>query len=104
MGERTMLETLTAETLLEQLNTTFRIRLADSNQINVELIEVTPVRLRPKQEEFAILFRGPLDARLEQGMYLVEHDTIGSFDLFLVPVGMSDQGMEYEAVFNRLRQ
>ncbi|MEK6409225.1 MAG: hypothetical protein AABN34_20055 [Acidobacteriota bacterium] len=99
-----MLDTLTAETFSEQLKTTFRIRLSDSNHIDVELTEVTPARQRPRQEQFAILFRGPRDTLLAQGTYLLEHDAIGSFDLFLVPVGMDDQGIDYEAVFNRLRK
>ena len=30
------------------------------------------------------------------------HDSIGEFELFLVPVGRDDSGTFYEAVFNRL--
>jgi hypothetical protein len=35
-----------------------------------------------------------------QQIYQVEHPTLGSFELFLVPVGPDEQGMCYEAVFN----
>jgi hypothetical protein len=36
-------------------------------------------------------------------VYGVEHDRLGTFDLFLVPVGADETGVSYEAVFNRLK-
>jgi hypothetical protein len=32
----------------------------------------------------------------------MEHDSIGDFELFLVPIARDDSGTYYEAVFNRL--
>ena len=32
-------------------------------------------------------------------MYRVEHEDIGSFEIFLVPIGPDEKGMKYEAVF-----
>jgi hypothetical protein len=37
---------------------------------------------------------------LEQRTYEVEHQDMGLFALFLVPIGPDDEGMRYEAVFN----
>jgi hypothetical protein len=34
----------------------------------------------------------------------MEHDEMGQFDLFLVPIRQDDQGFYYEAVFNRILQ
>jgi hypothetical protein len=34
-----------------------------------------------------------------QRIYRVEHDGMGTFDLFIVPVGRKNGGMEYEAIF-----
>jgi hypothetical protein len=34
----------------------------------------------------------------------VEHDNLGAFDLFLVPIGPEKERMCYQAVFNRLRK
>jgi len=99
-----MLETLTAATLSEHLNTTFRIRLPDSASVDVELTEVTGGRQTSRQEQFSIVFRGPSNAPLGQGTYSIEHEEFGSFDLFLVPVAKDDQGFSYQAVFNRLRE
>jgi hypothetical protein len=37
---------------------------------------------------------------LPQATYRFEHETIGAFDLFIVPVGRTAQGVSYEAVFS----
>lgn len=99
-----MLETLTQESFSEQLNTKFRVHVGDSNSVDIELTEVSPGRQTPRQEQFSILFRGPGDAFFVQGNYKIEHEKMGVFDLFLVPVAKDDKGFYYEAVFNRLRQ
>ena len=36
---------------------------------------------------------------LEQMIRRLEHDELGAFELFLVPIGPDDTGMRYEAVF-----
>lgn len=64
---------------------------------SLELVEVAGAR-----EAFAVLFRGDSTKPLPQDTYRFEHGRIGRFDLFIVPVGRSDQGhCYYEAVFNR---
>jgi len=99
-----MLETLTQASFSEQLNTKFRLHVADSNIVDIELTEVSPVRQTARQEQFSILFRGPGDSFFVQGNYKIEHEKMGVFDLLLVPVAKDDKGFYYEAVFNRLRQ
>jgi hypothetical protein len=94
------------------LNSEFTIFQAPTPLIGVELVEVTEKRVtggqRPSaatdQERFSVVFRGPRDKPLEQGMYQMQHDQLGGFDLFLVPVGRDHDGVYYEAVFNRLRR
>jgi hypothetical protein len=70
--------------------------------ITLTLAEVSDLKESKRQERFAVVFRGPLAVPLAQGSYVVELEEIGAFDLFLVPVGMDEQGYFYEAVFNRL--
>lgn len=84
------------------LNTVFRVYVDDANTIEVALIEVSELHLSPRQERFAIVFRGPNDTFLGQGLRRFSHDQIGEFDLFLVPISRGDQGTNYEAVFNRI--
>jgi hypothetical protein len=80
---------------------TFRIRTTAPEAIETTLAEVTaspPEKERP----FSILFHGPIDPVLPQGTYEFEHESLGTFTLFIVPVGPdpSRQRMQYEAVFN----
>ena len=48
------------------------------------------------------LVASPRSFPLEQGTYMVENKSTGSFPLFIVPVYPRGNGMCYEAVFNRL--
>lgn len=34
-----------------------------------------------------------------QGIHRVEHEQLGSLEIFLVPLGPDQQGMRYEAIF-----
>jgi hypothetical protein len=106
-----MSDDLRVGTFSTQLNTSFRIHVSPTMAMEVELVEVTEKRAldsqRPAaascQERFSIIFRGPRDRILQQGMYQLQHNQLGALDLFLVPVGQDQDGVYYEAVFNRLR-
>jgi hypothetical protein len=84
----------------QHLNTVFRVYLDDGNTIDTKLIEVSDLLLSPRQERFAIVFRGPNETLLGQGGRRFVHDHLGEFELFLVPISKDDQGTNYEAVFN----
>ena len=87
---------------LKHLKTKFRIRLDEQTTIEAELANVSDHLVSPKQERFAIVFLTSNDFFLGQGMRRLEHDQMGNFDLFLVPIGRNEEGTSYEAVFNRL--
>ena len=99
-----MLEKFNSRTFSECLNTPFRIRVAGREPLTIELIEVEDVSKSPRHEEFSLLFRGPVSPYALQAIHHIEHDRLGEFDLFLVPLGPDGQGMRYEAVFNRFRE
>jgi hypothetical protein len=40
---------------------------------------------------------------LGQGVRNFQHEQMGNFELFIVPVQQDAQGFYYEAVFNRIR-
>ena len=98
-----MEDNLTHENFSQNLNTTFCISHEDQHLIEVELVEVSPFRVTPRQEIFSILFRGPHEPQLLQYLFTLEHERMGRMELFLVPVSKDEQGMYYEAVFNRLK-
>jgi len=99
-----ILATLTYETALQLVGRTYRVTL-DSRSVDLEVTRVVRVadnRPRPKElhrDAFSIFFRGPLDVMLPQRMYdlVGDHGTLPH--LFIVPVGRSADGYEYEAVF-----
>jgi hypothetical protein len=103
-GLSTVFEKLTKEAFSENLNTTFRIQLDAAGAAEVELLEVVEGVSTPAQEQFSIVFRGPLEYFLPQHTYHVEHEKMGEMDIFIVPVGKEADGFRYEAVFNYIRQ
>jgi hypothetical protein len=98
------IEKLTAATFSETLNTTFRLNLPETDVLELELIKVEDVGSTAKQERFSVLFRGPLERGVRQGSFSFEHETLGNFDLFIVPIGREDDGIVYEAAFNRIKK
>ncbi len=85
----------------EVLNTQFRIPVENSDPLKLELFEITEGLSTDRQEQFALHFRGPLEMPFPQAIRQLEHDTLGTLTLFLVPIGKDEQSMIYEAAFNR---
>ena len=101
-----MLESFTVRTFSGHLGSTFRIYPESSDSLEVELVSATDLSESPDGEAagrgrpFSIVLSGPADVLLPQHIYRMEHPEIGTFDLFLVPIGPDETGMRYEAVFN----
>ena len=98
-----MLENFTVRTFSEHLGGTFRIYPDDSDALDFELISATDLGERPAETSpgrpFSVVFRGG-EASLPQRTYRMEHQEIGGFDIFLVPIGPDENGPRYEAIFN----
>jgi len=101
-----LLDPLRSATYAGLLGERFRVRLGALNAVDVELTAVTDLSSRSSFEGsgecFSILFRGPQDQPFQQDTYTLQHDQIGVFDLFLVPIGPDAAPPTYEAVVNRL--
>ena len=107
-----MSENFTYARFAGHLGDVFRVHAGPADVVALELVQATDLGSRsdmaggegaPGQgERFSLLFQGPHDRLLPQGTYPFEHDQIGSFPLFIVPVGAAQGGPQYEAVFNRL--
>jgi len=95
---------LTHEEFSKHANTKFQVQLDQHPPVDLDLIEVSELKVYPQQEEFTILFRGPLEVFLDQGVRFLKHDLMGEFELFIVPVKQDAEGFYYEAVFNRIRE
>jgi hypothetical protein len=102
--------TLSEAAFSAHLNTPFRIHLGLLKVVELKLIEVKHTEQSSKsglpatikQEGFSILFAAPRGLVLEQGTYKVEHEQMGTFDLFIVPMRKNKKRQYYEAIFNSL--
>lgn len=96
-----MLESFTVETFSGRLGEPFRVYPDTSTPLEVELVSATGSEESTADgRPFSIVFRGPIGTPLPQRIYRMEHAGIGSFELFLVPIGPDAEGLLYEAVFN----
>jgi hypothetical protein len=101
-----MVERLDRDTFAPLINTDFRVT-TDSMSLPMRLVELQdfggpPSDSAPQSEGFSLRFVGPGNLGLPQQMYTFAHPQIGEFALFIVPVQQDENGVYYEAVFNRI--
>ena len=95
---------LTHEVFSQHVNSEFHVRVNEDVAVELDLISVSELKVYPRQEEFSMIFRGPLNIFLGQGVHDFKHDQMGEFELFIVPIRQDQQGFYYEAIFNRVRE
>lgn len=96
-----MLESFTAQTFHPLRNSMFRLSAGD-RRLELVLAQVTELHEghdAGSRRQFSLLFHGPLAPVWPQRTYEVSHPDLGTFDLFLVPLGPDGAAMRYEAVF-----
>jgi hypothetical protein len=95
------------------VNTSFRVYLTPSEMRALQLTEVVnhgATSQQPSQlisaECFSLLFALPPGEHFAQDTYLIDHDALGSFYLFVVPVSPENKQSQdfYEAVIYRREQ
>lgn len=96
-----LLGRLTRESFAENVNTTFELQVSAMNVQQLELKSVSRKTRSKHHETFDLVFAGK-EKPFGQGTYLVEHSRLGSFPLFVVPIGSGKVGALYQAVFMRL--
>ncbi len=83
----------------------FALRTNTGNEIGVRLAKVqghgwhTPPEAGGRQS-FSLVFHAPASERLAQGIHAFTHPTLGTHELFLVPIGRDAQGLQLEVIFN----
>lgn len=109
------LETLTAGDFRAAQGDRFRLTAGSPDggsgvSLDLELAEVTAhgdSLSDTLRAPFSVVFHGPLQPILPQRIYRLEHDGVGTLDLFIVPIGPNEPAapgekptaMRYEAVF-----
>ena len=94
---------LTEQEFSQHLHSKFQVKLAD-RELQLELVEVKGYPSGPNEqggmERFSVFFDGPVDIKLPQHVYQLDHERMGEFEIFLVPVSGDATSYRYEAVFN----
>jgi hypothetical protein len=94
---------LSLETFAGHLGEDFRIHATEERVVDVRLGEATALGepfIPGGRAPFSIIFRGTTEGIVPQGIYKLDHDALGSFELFLVPLEPDANGARYEAVFS----
>jgi len=98
------LEELTEETFREHLNSKFRVEVG-GQRAELELVEVAGDKSGlPKLEgveRFSIYLLGP--GPLPQSIYSLEHEHLGTLEIFIVPIAREGDRTRYEAVFSHVK-
>lgn len=100
------LEQISAEDFARQLNSTFVVHTEQGSRrlvlAEIQSPAVSPNAEDAQNEKFTLRFRGVPALPLGQDTYWFEHQRIGLFAMFIVPIGcMDERYCCYEAVFNR---
>jgi hypothetical protein len=94
---------LTIEDFSNYLNQFMKIKIGDNQTIECELVEVKPF------DSYSPIDRKPFSIMLssnqkkeyyDQGIYALQHPSLGSINIFFVPKGFDEFGMKYEAIFS----
>jgi hypothetical protein len=91
------------------LNASFPVDLGSAEVIDLELIEAQAIgegrrsdSAGIRRQPFSLIFRGPRDPMLTQRIHAIEHPTLGTLAIFLVPIMPEGDltGLRYQAIFN----
>jgi hypothetical protein len=95
-----LIESFTSESFEPLIGDDFTFAIGE-HRLEVRLGEVTPLsdRAAGVRKPFSLVFLGPPAPVWAQQIYRVFHPSLGSFDLFLVPIGPEGEAMRYEAIF-----
>lgn len=102
-----MLETFTVEIFAPHVGDAFRVVFEDGSAFELTLSSAAELGSESAREwsmtsgraPFTLIFLGPMDYYLPQGIYRIEHAVLEPFEIFLVPIGTDQRGMQYEAIF-----
>ena len=82
------------------VGSTFKIHRTGASPLSVKLAAAT--RLHGVGESFSLVFRGHANAKLGQDTYKLEHPSLGTFPLFVVPIGRATKGQDFQVIVNRI--
>jgi len=98
---RLSLANVTPTVFRPHIGTNFESRTAEGVPLRLILEKITERPVQSRIAQFSLIFRGPAEIAASHGSYLMQHRTLGSLELFIVPIGASDKHRTYQACFSR---
>ena len=90
---------------VDVLGSQFTLKASEELSVDLELSEVSNLKETSFQQVFSIILLLPPPYQLEHGLYDLQHQKLGTIQLYLAPVGAAEDGrLQVEAVFNLLRE
>lgn len=96
-----MAEAFTPEMFAPHAGSKFLMNRGNSETLELELENIKDLGSSARHIQFSMVFLGPQNAPIEQKIYRLDHPVLGALDLFLVPIGRDQKGVQYEAIINR---
>ena len=87
-------------TFAAAIGTEFKLTAAENRSVTVELSEVADLVEKSGTRSFSAIFTVPENYKVEQGIYDLSHESMGTLQLFLVPIGTTKGPHQLQAVFN----
>jgi len=84
------------------IGSTFTVKDASNGTAELVLTRVSELHESSGCRGFSVEFLAPENCNVDQGLYDIEHTTLGNMQLFLVPVGMKNGQLELQSIFNLL--
>jgi hypothetical protein len=89
-----------ADDFQPHVESTFAAQPASGGPFTLTLVDVCRGAATRSREQFTLTFVGGPNPPVQQGILHLEHDVLGTLDLFVVPIGPGVDGRHrYEAVF-----
>jgi hypothetical protein len=92
------LRELALESFAGRVGEAFTLQTADA-ALPLVLEEAEAVPGGETRQAFSLIFRGPAEPLLPQGIQALEHAELGRLEIFLVPIARDEAGTRYQAIF-----
>ena len=105
------MEELTFPMFTNLTDPTFQVWWGDTRLEDFKLVEAKPLPVPAGKpvpvpdatlKRFVLCFESNAQRILAQTIFKFTHPEVGIFELFIVPVGRGKEGVQYEAIFNRI--
>ena len=98
-----MLERLQSSDFTPLVEQRFQVSVPGLAPLELSLAEVSELGELATPESsrrpFSLIFLGPAKPVLPQAIYPLQHDALGRLEIFIVPLGLRQGQMQYQAIF-----